>query len=130
MNFWKKVLSVCLLAATACVVGCTGARTPNHGLKTEDQVRMAMGYLEIGMPKANVLDILGPAWCSETVNSMEYLIYRTGCGPAPDGRRYMLPECFTPVGLSSGQVAGWGIRFYEQATGEEFLGCGYYRRRD
>ncbi|NCC24187.1 MAG: hypothetical protein EOM25_03160 [Deltaproteobacteria bacterium] len=123
-----RVFMACMLAAGILTAGCAGpSRT--SGIHTETQVRMDMGRLEIGLPKDNVLDLLGSPWCSETVHGTEFLVYRTGCGTVRGGKRLQLPECFTPVGVRSGRVVGWGIRYYEMSTGEDFLGCGSYKDR-
>ena len=75
------------------------------------QRRGKLMQLEIGMTKAEVINIMGKPNNREVYQQpdgliLEYLIYRT---------RYEYPyEENTPIAFIDGKVTGWGRNFYEQ----------------
>jgi hypothetical protein len=75
-----------------------------------------MANLSIGMAKAQVIEVMGPADKTEGYQTksggfMEFLLYRTADW---DGDEYAKGDRqWTPVCLIDGKVKGWGRNFYD-----------------
>ena len=102
-----------LIAVVA--VGCSSC-----ALRTEMSVaknNANMANLSIGMTKAQVIEVMGPAgktegYATKSGGFMEFLFYRSavhhGYEDGPIGDKH-----WTPICLIDGIVQGWGRNFYD-----------------
>ena len=94
---------VVAVVLVGCVVGVT---------ESENNANMAK--LSVGMAKAQVLEIMGPAGKTEAYETksggtMEFLMYKTEVqSPATTTDRH-----WTPICIIDGKVKDWGRNFYD-----------------
>jgi hypothetical protein len=82
-----------------------------------DKNNANMANLSIGMTKAQVIEVMGPAgktegYATKSGGFMEFLFYRSavhhGYEDGPIGDKH-----WTPVCLIDGKLKGWGRNFYD-----------------
>jgi outer membrane protein assembly factor BamE (lipoprotein component of BamABCDE complex) len=99
----RKAIAVvfsCLLIA-----GCGVARKI-ESRQTNDR----MMSLQVGMGRADVLQLLGNPYKREAYGQTEFLIYETDYA---GGRSES--DNFTPIAIENGRVAGWGRNYYDNS---------------
>ena len=107
MKPYLLLIAVVAVVCSSCVIG-TEMRVANTNAK--------MANLSIGMAKAKVIEVMGPADKTEGYQTksggfMEFLLYRSAVW---DGsQRAKGDKQWTPVCLIDGKVKGWGRNFYD-----------------
>ena len=101
----KKLL---LLMMAMALVGCAA---PIVGIVKNNKANMQK--LSLGMTKAQVLGIMGPAdkteaYKTKTGQAMEFLMYRIQV----DYNFNLQEKHWTPVCIIDGKLKGWGRKFY------------------
>jgi outer membrane protein assembly factor BamE (lipoprotein component of BamABCDE complex) len=92
---------------------CCGCGTP-HMMKTVS-ARNNLQYLETGMTKDQVKNLMGTPYKTEAYVNIEYWLYQTeGEDLFVGGHGYKSDRDFTPVAFENGQVIGWGRNFYQK----------------
>ena len=99
------------------MVGCGTASI--RGIVKNNNANMAR--LNVGMTKAQVLEVMGPvgkteAYETKTGGTLEFLMYRTKVAHADsDGwdEELATDKHWTPVCIIDGKVKGWGRNFYD-----------------
>jgi len=106
----KKILLILMAVA---LVGC-GAIS---GIVRNNNSNMAK--LNVGMTKAQVLEIMGPAgktegYATKSGGFMEYLMYRTEVAYGSEFRGPQITDRhWTPICIIDGKLKGWGRNFYD-----------------
>lgn len=77
-----------------------------HQSRTTNEKLM---QLNVGMPRSEVLTILGNPYRREAYGEDEYLIYET------NHRAISEKDRFTPIFVKSGMVVGWGRNYFDDA---------------
>ena len=81
----------------------------------EEQNRKNLNLLEVGMTKAQVIEIMGSPYRREAESNREWLLYQTegkdfslgqGRIPKPDS------EWLTPLLIQDGKLIGWGSSYW------------------
>ena len=75
--------------------------------------RLGLNSLELGMSRAQVVQIMGEPFKREAYNGVEFLFYRTERNP--DGS-WGGPRSETPVAIVGGKLDGWGRNYYDRVV--------------
>lgn len=77
-----------------------------HTVWDMDRNRDNLNKLEIGMTKAQVIEIMGKPRMREATEETEWLLYWTGYGTTDRNG-------LTPIAFRDSKVIGWGRNFWE-----------------
>ncbi|HEG44134.1 MAG TPA: DUF3192 domain-containing protein [Phycisphaerales bacterium] len=91
----RKMILICTLAVF--LSGCT-----------EEQNRKKLNRLEVGMTKAQVLEIMGEPYRREAESNSEWLLYKTETYNMLLERHKSEEERTTPLLIQNGKLIGWG----------------------
>lgn len=99
----KKLLIVISMLLVILMSGC------------EEENRRNLNTLEVGMTKAQILEIMGNPYRREAENSSEWLLYQTERKDSHIGGYYSIrPESqwLTPLLIQDGKLVGWGSNYW------------------
>ena len=107
-----------LMVVAVVMVGCAGPLTIPSVVKINNA---NMAKLSVGMTKAQVLEVMGPAGKTEsyetkTGEALEFLMYRSKVASITSDEwdeMYATDEHWTPICIINGKVSGWGRNFYD-----------------
>ena len=103
-----------LLLIAAITVGCASAMEMRVKKNNAN-----MATLSVGMAKAQVIEVMGPAgktegYATKSGGFMEFLFYRSAVSYYNQYETLKITdEHWTPVCLIDGMVKGWGRNFYD-----------------
>jgi hypothetical protein len=108
----KKVLVLAILLFMPWITDC-GVVSYQRQREAASETRKKLKYLEVGMTKQKVEDLLFEPYKVEmTADGIEYWLYVTEV-PSFETRNQLGDSHLTPVVFREGKVIGWGRNFYK-----------------
>jgi len=105
---------ILLLSIVAFISNCAGSPVRTHWQAETNNANMAK--LKLGMSEDEVLRIMGPPDKTEayTIGGEPWLFWLYITEGKDIGTREWGDRNYTPVGVRSGKLSGWGRNFYQQ----------------
>ena len=105
MRYFRLLMVISL---TITVSGCGIARQVESS-----RARDKLAHLQVGMDRDAVLSLMGKPFTREAYGDTEYLFYETNHWANAEYKRY------TPILMKNGKVAGWGMKYYNDSSGQK-----------
>ena len=116
MKSYLLLIAVVAVVCSSCVHEEVGLIATNMRVKKNNA---NMANLSIGMTKAQVIEVMGPAgktegYATKSGEFLEFLFYRSQVAHGSQFQALKITDDhWTPVCLIDGKVKGWGRNFYD-----------------